>query len=275
MIQELLNAGIWTKTSRLISEIYGKKIDFKFLTSAESQKSYYTKDDDLLIPLSYKKEHLGEIIIYRGATMDNQEKEELVDLVHFLIEPKVYSLRLQEIEKMASISSPNSENVIHLFRKKPLFEESESDDLQHKKSISQIIHLKSKSTELRRKVAFKIHEISGSMSFFNFSDVSKSIHSLQDLLTLTDSTIFIEDILLLNKNEIDLLCEFSKRSVEKIQFLIGSNLTEIEIEHLPCDDQLKKDLQAFIFDIDKVPVAQQTSHDILELLFFSLDSSIS
>ena len=40
-------------------------------------------------------------------------------------------------------------------------------------------------------------------------------------------------------------------------------------------ESLRNDLAGFFFDIDRVPLAQQTSEDILELLFFQFDSVMS
>jgi hypothetical protein len=40
-------------------------------------------------------------------------------------------------------------------------------------------------------------------------------------------------------------------------------------------ESLKRDLSGFYFDIDRVPLSQQTSEDILDLLFFKFDSTLS
>ncbi len=275
MMQELLNAGIWNKTSQLILEKYGKKIEFKFLTSAESEGLFYTKEDDLVVPLKFKNQHLGEVVIHRGSTMSVDAKNEIADLIHFLIEPKVYTLHLKNKEsELLNKQEPAAKtNVISLFRK--IDDDSESDSSETKKTLSQIIHLRSKNPQFRHKVALKLHEMTGANLFFRLSDVSKSLHSLADLKSLSGTTIYIEHILEINKHEIELLNEFAQHPVEGIQFLIGSDLTDSEVEQLPANQELKNDLSMFSFDIDKVPLSQQTSQDVLELLFFNFESTIS
>ena len=39
--------------------------------------------------------------------------------------------------------------------------------------------------------------------------------------------------------------------------------------------RLKNDLMGFYFDIDRVPLAQQTSHEILDLLFFEMNEPMA
>ena len=275
MMQELMSAGIWNKTSQLILEKYGKKIEFKFLSSTESGGLFYTKEDNLVVPLKFKSQHLGEVVIHRGSTLSTDAKNEIADLIHFLIEPKVYTLHLKQKEQELLLVENNSSsaNVISLFRKNNVDEDQ--NDNTTKKTISQVIHLKSKSSLLRHKVAMKLHEMMNSNFFFRLTDVSNTIHSLADLKSLTGTTIYIDNILEINKHEIDLLSEFSQNPIEGIQFLIGSDLTDAEIQMLPAGLQLKNDLSMFCLEIDRVPATQQTSQDVLELLFFSLENSIS
>lgn len=57
--------------------------------------------------------------------------------------------------------------------------------------------------------------------------------------------------------------------------LVGSNLSMEEIETKNWSQDLKDDLLGFYFDIDRVPLSQQTSTEILELLFFHIDESMA
>ncbi len=289
-MKELLSGGVWNKTSQLIHDKYGKKIEFRFLSILESEQPFYSKGDDLVVPLisrgPSRKSHLGDVVIQRGATMSVDEKMELSDLIQFLIEPQAYNLHLKNIEKAITVAPASEDfrinpestsNVISIFGK---YEAPETlltldEDLEQKKTISNILHLKSKNIEIRHKVALQVHEISGAAFFVRFQDVSKSLQSVEDLKHLSGSTIYIDDILRLNLNEITLLAEYSQdqRNIE-LQFLIGSDLNDKEISTLPCADQLKKDLMGFMFEIDKVPLSQQTQREVLELLFFSFDQTL-
>lgn len=294
MLKELLSGGVWNKTSQLIQDKYGKKIEFRFLTVIESEDSFYSKGDDLIVPLKSHHQYLGDVIIQRGATMTVDEKMELTDLIQFLIEPQAYNLHLKTIQNSLSVKNknstdirmktPNNENIISIFGK---FNEPNNTKSAHqdekdekRKTISNILHLKSKKSQLRHKVAMQIHEISGASFFVRFQDITQSIHSVGDLTHLAGSTIYIEDILDLTAGEIQIVADYAKDSQHcELQFLIGSDLTDNEIATLPCHEQLRKDLSGFLFEIDKVPPNQQRHgqiyKEILELLFFSFDQSIS
>jgi hypothetical protein len=289
MFKELLNGDIWNKTSQLIADQYGKKIEFNFLTIIESDQSFYSKGDDLVIPLKSHSRYLGDVVVQRGATMSLGEKMELIDLIQFLIEPQVYNLHLKISETSLSAKKLNQntlnenryENVISIFGQPQVdHKEIESETPQIKKSISNILHLKSKNADLRYKVAMQIHEISGASFFIQMKDITKSIHSAHDLIELNGATIYIDNILHLSSGEIHIIADFAKDYPQvNLQFLIGSDLTEKEILKLPCHEQLRNDLIGFFFDIDRVPVSQKLNghiyKDVLELLFFSFDQSIS
>lgn len=292
MMKELINAGAWNKTSRLIFDKYGKRIEFRFLTVIQSEQPYYSNGDDLVIPLNTRDQYLGEVIIHRGANLSINAKMEVADLIHFLVEPFAYNLHLKEITHQLEDSQTESlkqasenlrevpTNVISLFKTSEVYNldttTESSAETSTRKTISSILHLHSKSPTLRHKVAMKMHELLKSNFFVQLSDISKTLHSISDLSTLEGATIYVDHILQLNSYEIQLLADFAKAShTANVQFLIGSDLTEKEIMSLPCGEQLKKDLIGFLFEIDKVPVSQQTSRDVLELLFFSLEDTIS
>ena len=98
MLKELLNGGVWNKTSQLIFDKYGKKIEFKFLTVLDSEQPFYSRGDDLVVPLKSHQRYLGDVIIQRGATMSVDEKMDLTDLIQFLIEPQAYNIHLKSVE---------------------------------------------------------------------------------------------------------------------------------------------------------------------------------
>lgn len=297
MMKELLNGGVWNKTSQLISDKYGKRIEFRFLTIPESDQSFYSKGDDLVIPLQSRKRYLGDVVIHRGAAMSIDEKMEVTDLIQFLIEPQAYNIHLKNVEnnlqmpaksdlnkitktpvaEIKSYSAP-AENVISIFGHPEIIGNQIDTEIQEdkKKTISNILHLKSKKALLRHKVALQIHEISGSSFFIRMQDISKSIHSVSDLADLSGSTIYIEDLLQLSSSELQIIADYAQDHQQiDLQFLIGSDLTDQEISSLPCHEQLKNDLLGFLFEIDKVPLHQQAHREVLELLFFTFSENIS
>lgn len=274
-MKEIANDSAWKKTFQLIEEKYGKSLQFRSLKLMNNQsKMAYDHGDDFVIPLSLKNYELGDVIISRGSFLDDQQKAEVVDLIKFLVEPQIYNQHLKTIESnmlsQKTIEIVEKDKVVSLF---PEFEDT-------KTTLSKVIHLKALLESTRTKVAFKIHEMSGRNLMVRLSDISNSMTSVDDLISLSDTTIFIEDIESVSGSMMQILESFLQKSAEsEIEtgplLLVGSNLSMEEIETKSWSQDLKDDLLGFYFDIDRVPLSQQTSSEILELLFFHIDESMA
>jgi hypothetical protein len=275
---DLIQDTVWQKANSLVQEKYGKSLSYRSLKlitdndKAKESEPFYTSGDDLIIPLKLKNYDLGDVVVGRGSFLDEQQIIEIVDLIKFLIEPKLYNLQLKKSE----------DNLLSINTKKlSLVDQNRVVELYHsekfrKHTLSQIILLKSHTELIRSKVALKIHEMAERNFFVHLDDIIKSLSSKEDLKTLNDTTIYIKDIQLLSKDQLTLLEEFLKLSTtDGPLFLVGSSLSQDGIEAQEWPKEIKKDLQGFYFDIDRVPLSQQTSEEILELLFFQLDSIIS
>ena len=267
MIKDVVENAVWTKAQALILDKYGKKIAFKTIDLSNSAASFFLEGDDLIIPLNSRSVQLGEVIVNRGSLLSQEQKGEVVDLVKFLIEPHVYNKHLklkEEIEafKRSQVAS-SGENVYSLF-------DDGDEDASLVKLISTVIHLKSGSELKRKKVALKIHEMAEQNLFIAFSEVSKQIHSVEEFSSFEKTTFYIEDLATLNDHELSLLSAACEKKFDLV-FIIGSNLSTPEVDALTVSSNLKNDLNAILFDIDRVPLSQQTSTDVLELLFFSID----
>ena len=277
-MKEIFEDSAWKKTLQLIQEKYGKTLQFRSLKLLnDNKRSAYQQGDDFIIPLSLKNFDLGNVIITRGSFLDEQQKSEIVDLVKFLLEPQIYNLHLKNTEQnvlsQKNLDKAPTAQVINLY-------DRSNDDPIAKKTLSQIIHLKSHRAQTRLKVSLKIHEMSQRNLFVRLNDVLQSNSTIDDLMTLNDTTVFIEDIEQISPDLLKIVEKFlnqpnllSKGSGPLI--LVGSGLTLETIETQNWDPQLKNDLMGFYFDIDRVPLAQQTSTEILDLLFFELNEPMS
>lgn len=274
---DLTKDQAWQKANSLIQEKYGKTLSYrslKLLKDSKNQNSdpFYTAGDDLVIPLKLKNFDLGDVIVGRGSYLDQQQRSEVVELIKFLVEPKLYSLQLKKSEEnllnlnSTKLSLVDSSTVVELYK----------SEKYRKKTLSQIILLKSHTEMTRHKVALKIHEMTERNLFVYLDDIIASLSSKEDLKTLTDVTVFIQDIQQLSKDTLSLLQEFLELNTDEGPlFLVGSSLTMEAIALQDWSPLLKKDLMGFYFDIDRVPLSQQTSEDILDLLFFQLDEVLS
>ena len=268
-MKDIVENAVWTKTQELILDKYGKKIEFKSLNLSLGNSPFYLSGDDLVIPLNSKTVNLGEVVVNRGSLLTADQKNEVLDLVKFLIEPHVYNKHLKLKEEIESYKKQantlNDDNVYSLF--------SEEDDLIVK-LISSVIHLKSASPLSRKKVALKIHEMAEQDLFISFSEIESQLASANDLAEFSKTTIYIDDLQTLSPEKLKLLGELASSRMPGVLFIVGSNMEELAISNLSTNHIFKNDLIGILFDIDRVPLNQQTNEDVLELLFFNVDQSI-
>lgn len=278
MMKDVVENAVWTKTQALIQDKYGKRIAFKTIDLTNSAMPSFLEGDDLIVPLNAKPVYLGEVIVNRGSLLSMEQREEVIDLIRFLVEPHVYNRHLklkEEIEAYkrqtaaeAVIENDEDEesNVHSLFN-----EEMEESSLV--KLINSVIHLRSANALTRKKVALKIHDMAEQNLFISFKDIARQMHSVEEFKSFDRTTVYIEDIAQLNEQELSLLNAACALKVEGLVFIIGSSLADKQIDLLNVSRELKADMNAILFDIDRLPFAQQTSTDVLELLFFSSTNS--
>lgn len=267
-MNEIINDSSWKKVHELIQDKYGKNLSYRAIKLlAESNASFYSEGDDLIIPLKLKNHDLGDIVVSRGSLLSIQQKSEITDLVKFMIEPKIYNLRLKQTEENIRLEKNHERGqVIDLFKL----------NIAKSKTLSQVIHLKSHTEQTRHKVALKVHEMAERNLFVHLDDIAASLTTVEDIKTLSDLTIYIDDVETLSNSMLELLKNYlDLTDVNGPLFLIGSSLAFDAIELKNWPSSLKKDLMGFYFDIDRVPLAQQTSTEILELLFFQLDNEMT
>lgn len=276
---DLMRDSVWLKAYDLIKEKYGKTLSYRGIklvsgekSAADSDAMYYSNGDDLIIPLKSKNHNLGDVIVDRGSLLDPQQKSEVADLVKFLVEPKLYNMQLKQTEESLQKSMGRSlslveievEDVVDLY----------SNDNAKRQTLSQIILLKSHTELTRNRVALKLHEMTERNLFVRLDDIIKSVSTLADLASLNDVTVYIEDVEKLDPQTLSLLEGYlSQANPDGPLFLVGSSLTMESILEKNWPESLKRDLAGFYFDIDRVPLAQQASSEILDLLFFQFDNT--
>ncbi len=289
MINDITTESAWKKASQFIQDKYGKKIEFRTLTAtsgdaAETERvSYFSKGDDLVVPLKYKQTDLGQVIVCRGATLAFEQQLETVDLIQFLIEPQVYNrmLKLQINAYDANTTDTQEEtNVINLFstsnQEVEEMDEETSEEEGSRRLVSKFIHIRAKSSMARHKVAYKIHEMTGTIVFLRLQDLTDGKTPVTHEMDLSDTAIYVDNLTDLNENQLDLLERMARQNLKgNCVIIVGSDLDEDQIHHLDCSQAMKNDLLALSYDADRVPVSQQASEEILDLLFFNDDAMIS
>jgi phosphoenolpyruvate synthase/pyruvate phosphate dikinase len=274
---DLLQDSVWQKTNNLIKEKYGKSLSYRAMKlisegSEPAEKMFYSIGDDLIIPMKSKNVNLGDVVVDRGSLLDTQQKLEVADLIKFLVEPKLYNIQLKKKEEALNHSGRSLTLVSTKASMLSLYEQED----EKRKTLSQVILLKSHTELSRNRVALKIHEMAERNLFVHLDDIIRSVTSKEELATLSDMTIYIDDVEKLSAKTMELLCSVLETATENGPlFLVGSSLDMDSILKKDWPEALKRDLAGFFFDIDRVPLAQQTSEDILELLFFQFDGVMS
>ena len=277
---DIMQDTVWIKATGLIKEKYGKSLSYRGIKLlSEDGKSvveevYYSNGDDLVIPLRAKNHVLGDVIVSRGSLLDAQQKSEVVDLIKFLVEPKLYSLQLRKSEEALKSSKHRSLAIVPDERSiEDLFEDEE---IIKRQTLSQVILLKSHTELNRKRVALKVHEMTERNLFVHLDDIKASLKSKEDLASLSDITVYIADVEMIDAGTMELLKDYLTGATDNGPlFLVGSSLTMEAIQQKNWPETLKRDLSGFYFDIDRVPLSQQTSEDILDLLFFKFDTVLS
>lgn len=260
----------WIKTNGFIKKKYGKSLSYraiKLVTDTRGEFNdgfFYSAGEDLIIPLHLKNLNLGDIIVNRGSSLDQDQKLEVIDLIKFLMTPKIYSMKLKQTE----------ENLRNL-NTTPLFiGDSDRTMRLHeikktsKQTLSPVIFLKSQGPISRNKVSLKIHEMTERNLFVYMDDIAASIVEVNDFKLLNDITIYIEDIDQLSEGVFDIWQQYLELNLsEGPLFLVGSNLSLDAIKLKNWSESFKKRACSYYLDIDRVPFEQQMSEDVLELLF--------
>lgn len=277
---DIMQDTVWLKATDLIKEKYGKSLSYRGIKLlSEDGKSvveeiYYSNGDDLVIPLRAKNHVLGDVIVSRGSLLDAQQKSEVVDLIKFLVEPKLYSIQLKKSEE--ALMSSNRRSLAVVRDETSIEDLFEDEEIIKRQTLSQVILLKSHTELNRNRVALKVHEMTERNLFVHLSDIKASLKSKEDLASLSDITVYIADVEMIDAGTMELLKEYLSAATENGPlFLIGSSLSMEAIQQKNWPESLKRDLSGFYFDIDRVPLSQQTSEDILDLLFFKFDTVLS
>ncbi len=290
LTNDITQETAWKKTSQFINEKYGKKIEFRTLAAASgdvaresSRVSYFSQGDDLVVPLKYKQAELGQVIVCRGANLTFDQQLETVDLIQFLIEPQIYNrmlkLQINAYDPTEAETGEKSTNVINLFSTPIEIDNKDKEtslEDNRRRLVSKFIHIRAKSSMARHKVAYKIHEMTGTIVFLRLQDLTDGTSPVTHEMDLSETAIYVDNLQELNPNQFDLLEKMSRQNLKgNCVIIVGSSLSEDEVHHLDCTQAMKNDLLALSYDADRVPVSQQASEEILDLLFFNDDDIIS
>ncbi|MEK6628504.1 MAG: hypothetical protein AABY53_07750, partial [Bdellovibrionota bacterium] len=244
----LTNETAWVKVSEFVKDKFGKNLKYRSIklisdnAVAVNRDSFYSVGEDLIIPLKLKNYDLGDVIVSRGSFLDDKQKTEVMDLVKLLVEPKVYSLQLKQTEENLQNSKANTLSIVNSNSVRSInrFEKF------NKLTISQIIFLKSHTELTCNKVALKIHEMSERNLFVHLKDIISTLSSKEDFKTLTDATIYINDIESLSKTTLNLLQDYLELNYASGPLiLIGSSLSLEALQQRDWPTDLKKDLMGF------------------------------
>lgn len=272
-----MNDLMWNKAIELVKQKYGKNLIYKSIklvgdVGQDNSQPYYFSGDDLVIPLKNENSTLGDIVVTRGLYLSAEEKYEIVNMIKNLFKDQLVQLKPQPNQETAI---DNISNVI-AFSSKQKKTSLRHEEPQRKQTLSKVLLLKSHTEMSRTKVALKIHEMTQRNLLVRLNDIMNSIETASDFKSLDDVTIYIENIELVPEADLNKVQDYLQKEFKSGPlFLIGSTLSPEAIMNTNWKASFQNDLLGFYFDIDRVPLSQQTSAEILELLFFQLDAVLT
>lgn len=253
----------------LVDEKFQKNLEFKTLISANifSNSSFDSSEvivsgNSLLMPFFYESKHLLTAVIEDGAELSIEDREALTSMVHLVLDPVIIGWHLSHVNFTPDtfVQQSISGSAITL---KPL-SLSRTDAFVLEGGRPQTMH----------KVAFELHDLKGNWSFLSWSQISSSIETVQDFKDLGQVSIFIEDIGLLKKQELELIEECLECQLDESPLLIIGTLVPFKqlAESGALSERMVELLQSQLILVDSLPLKMGLLREVLE--FFTMEEAL-
>lgn len=270
------------RLKEILADRYGKSLQIRQLmdlSEVDVSKSFFTRGQDLHVPLRLNGAFLGTAIIPDANDLNKEKQEHVAQLVRLILEPGMYNWFLKQKEdNLTEISKAQLE-----FENLRLFGEPLPDideelkntldalrDAEKSDLITQLIHLEGSRETLNKKVALQLHEMTSRWAFVPFADIKRQLHSSQDISALGEVTIFIEGVEDLNAAEQELLTDYlNDHCTNEEPLIITTSCKPLDqLAAIPTlSDKLMDEISVNSFEVDKAPLTNQGLKEVLELFF--------
>ena len=254
MINDLASAKVLSQLEGIIRGRYGREIQIVRLMNlgaTDSQTSVHSAGAEVHIPLTFEDLFLGQAVLRGDTPMQNSDIERAAATVKLALEPVLYREYLvrQEENQIAHLQNKNLDI-------RPRFLSIvDSKSETGSGLLSSLIFLQGRNPEFVRQVAIEIHEQSSFWSFVQLKDLIKSVGKLEELESMSLTTILVDSNDLQNSD------------VEKwVRSLADKNLNELLVlVHKNVDQLVELELQPTI-DTDRLPIHRLLRIESIQML---------
>lgn len=276
MLKNVVESVAVEKLKRVIVDRYGKALSIQFMQDASdlhvSDESIYLRGRDLHIPIQVHDHHFATAVITDAVHLSPEDKLTVSYMIRMVLEPEFYNWFLTQTANNAR-NPIQSDNVISLFKSDESSMSLSFEDLQENdcgQTVDEaVICLEATNPHLIPRLAYEIHELSQRWAFLKYSDIQEQVRSTEDLLSLGQLTLLIEDILTLSPAQQQIVEQYlgHESKAERPLLIIG---TSSHIESL--EDQgmisatLAEKLKSQRLEADRLPRDQKLLQETLEIM---------
>lgn len=250
-VQQRVQASL-ARLQSLVFEKYGRQLEMVNRMEVELE------DSDFMVPMDWHGDNFATAVIRGGAELSKGEQSQIEDLVRMLIEPLIVS----EMIHSDRTPAPQVSNVV------PLFPGIEIRIPQKEASTALVVGIETRNQTLAFQTAVDVHEFVGSWALLSFSDIESRIKTLNDLVDLGRSTLYVPEISELTQHQRELLAEFIKSPLRRETVIIVSSQApylELETKGL-VEAELAQALQVNLLRLDTFPADRKKRIECIEML---------
>lgn len=256
MAQDAQELASVRKLQGLLQSRYGKGLELRYLVSTKEQNDdAHVDSGDLLVPIHMHGMFLGQARVPGVHDLPKTSIEAITEVVRLILEPALYR-RFLETNPIESGQTKTFGEI------QAVSDEKTKEDLEPKAVL-----LFSKNPARVERFAINLHETTERWAMLRYSDMG-SFGEISDLKALGQATIFVEDLLQLSPQELEVLATYLHqcRPAKHPLVIIGSTRSLDEIQgsgHCPQD--VMTELRRFTIDLDRWPQDDATMKRALSL----------
>lgn len=255
MTMDILQTASVQRLQGLLKHRYGKGLEVRFLVDATQWNSsgVTVSSGDLFIPIVQEGMFLGLAKVPSVHDLPSTSIEAITEVVRLILEPALYRRYLDGQPTMGEVDGESEQ--IH------------SEPANQEQSPKAVL-LYSTNPQRIQKVAVNLHETTERWAMLRYSDM-KRFGSVEEIQGLGRATIFVEDLLQLSPDELNVLSEFLKVSDTRIEpmILVGSTRTLHEINNSgDYPETLTTEFSRFSAELDRWPQDESMLRQALSMI---------
>lgn len=258
MSGDILETTSVQRLQGLLKQRYGKGLELRYMVNTTDWNSWGARvaSGDLFIPIHLHGTFLGLAKVPSVQDLPSASIDAITEVVRLILEPALYRRFLDRSETGATAVGESEQ--IQLVR------EAQAKTVDSLAAKAILLH--SMNPYRIQKVAMQLHETAERWAMLRFSDM-KSFGSVTEIKALGKATIFVEDLLLVSPEELQILNNYLQDCDPDSDPLIVVGSTRHLNEIIACghyDKTLTIELARFSAELDRWPQDEKALKQALE-----------